>query len=114
VLVRVGEPDEPCRVHRGGVNMRKQRERSSEKKTMAGDRRCGSWISDGQRPCSWFRRAAAAQVEVVRGHLANNDTAAVYPAMNRLMDMLDGREKVDSARGRGSVVRSLLRGTPAR
>ena len=33
-----------------------------------------------------------AQLEVVRGHLANNDSAAVYLAMNRLMDMLEGRE----------------------
>jgi hypothetical protein len=31
-------------------------------------------------------------LEVVQGHLANNDTAAVYLAMNRLMDMLQGRE----------------------
>lgn len=33
-----------------------------------------------------------AQLEVVRGHLLNEDTAAVYAAMNRLMDMLEQRE----------------------
>lgn len=33
-----------------------------------------------------------AQLEVVRGYLLNGDTAAVYVAMNRLMDMLEGRE----------------------
>lgn len=33
-----------------------------------------------------------AQLEVVRGHLLNEDTAAVYRAMNRLMDMLEHRE----------------------
>lgn len=33
-----------------------------------------------------------AQLEVVRGHLRNDDTAAVYGAMNRLMDMLEQRE----------------------
>lgn len=33
-----------------------------------------------------------AQLEVVRGHLANNDTVGVYVAMNRLMDMLEDRE----------------------
>ena len=33
-----------------------------------------------------------AQLETVRGHLANNDRAAVYGAMNRLMNMLEGRE----------------------
>ena len=33
-----------------------------------------------------------AQLETVRGHLANNDRAAVYVAMNRLMDMLEERE----------------------
>lgn len=33
-----------------------------------------------------------AQLEVVRGHLLNEDGAAVYAAMNRLMDMLEGRE----------------------
>ena len=33
-----------------------------------------------------------AQLETVRGHLANNDRAAVYVAMNRLMDMLEQRE----------------------
>ena len=33
-----------------------------------------------------------AQLEVVRGHLLNEDTAAVYRAMNRLMDMLEERE----------------------
>lgn len=33
-----------------------------------------------------------AQLEVVRGHLAHNDSAAVYLAMNRLMDMLEQRE----------------------
>lgn len=33
-----------------------------------------------------------AQLEVVRGHLLKEDTAAVYLAMNRLMDMLEQRE----------------------
>ncbi|MCS6289061.1 MAG: hypothetical protein H8K10_08815 [Nitrospira sp.] len=33
-----------------------------------------------------------AQLEIVRGHLLNEDTAAVYGAMNRLMDMLEQRE----------------------
>lgn len=33
-----------------------------------------------------------AQLEVVRGHLLKVDTAAVYVAMNRLMDMLEDRE----------------------
>ena len=33
-----------------------------------------------------------AQLEAVRGHLANNDRAAVYVAMSRLMDMLEDRE----------------------
>jgi hypothetical protein len=33
-----------------------------------------------------------AQLEIVRGHLRNEDTAAVYRAMNRLMDMLEERE----------------------
>jgi hypothetical protein len=33
-----------------------------------------------------------AQLEIVRGHLLNEDTAAVYQAMNRLMDMLEERE----------------------
>ena len=33
-----------------------------------------------------------AQLETVRGHPANNDRAAVYGAMNRLMNMLEGRE----------------------
>lgn len=33
-----------------------------------------------------------AQLEVVRAHLLNEDTAAVYMAMNRLMDMLEERE----------------------
>ncbi len=33
-----------------------------------------------------------AQLEVVRGHVLNKDTAAVYAAMNRLMDMLERRE----------------------
>jgi hypothetical protein len=33
-----------------------------------------------------------AQLEVVREHLRNDDTAAVYRAMNRLMDMLEQRE----------------------
>ena len=32
------------------------------------------------------------QVEVARGHLAHNEAAAVYLAMNRLMDMLEHRE----------------------
>ncbi|MBI4001410.1 MAG: hypothetical protein HY348_06475 [Nitrospira defluvii] len=33
-----------------------------------------------------------AQLEVVRGHLLKGDATAVYVAMNRLMDMLEGRE----------------------
>lgn len=33
-----------------------------------------------------------AQLDVVREHLRNDDTAAVYAAMNRLMDMLEQRE----------------------
>jgi hypothetical protein len=33
-----------------------------------------------------------AQLETVRGYLLNDDTAAVYAAMNRLMDMLEQRE----------------------
>lgn len=33
-----------------------------------------------------------AQLEIVRGHLLNDDSAAVYTAMNRLMDMLEHRE----------------------
>ncbi|MEK6804587.1 MAG: hypothetical protein AABZ34_18290 [Nitrospirota bacterium] len=33
-----------------------------------------------------------AQLEVVRGQLLNEDTPAVYAAMNRLMDMLEHRE----------------------
>lgn len=33
-----------------------------------------------------------AQLEVVHGHLLNEDTAAVFVAMNRLMDMLERRE----------------------
>ena len=33
-----------------------------------------------------------AQLKIVRGHLLNEDTAAVYVAMNRLMDMLEQRE----------------------
>ncbi len=33
-----------------------------------------------------------AQLEIVRGHLLNEDTASVYAAMNRLMDMLEDRE----------------------
>lgn len=33
-----------------------------------------------------------AQLEVVREHLLNEDTGAVYAAMNRLMDMLEQRE----------------------
>ena len=32
-----------------------------------------------------------AQLEVVREHLRNDDTGAVYRAMNRLMDMLEQR-----------------------
>lgn len=34
----------------------------------------------------------AAQLATVRGYLANDDTAGVYLAMNRLMDMLEQRE----------------------
>ena len=33
-----------------------------------------------------------AQLEVVRGHLSDGNTVAVYTAMNRLMDMLEQRE----------------------
>jgi len=33
-----------------------------------------------------------AQLEIVRGYLLNEDTASVYAAMNRLMDMLEQRE----------------------
>lgn len=33
-----------------------------------------------------------AQLEIVRGHLRNGETPAVYAAMNRLMDMLEARE----------------------
>lgn len=33
-----------------------------------------------------------AQLEVVRGHMLNEDSAAIYRAMNRLMDMLEDRE----------------------
>lgn len=33
-----------------------------------------------------------AQLETVRGHLLHDNTAAVYGAMNRLMDMLEHRE----------------------
>mgnify|MGYP003416884096 FL=1 len=33
-----------------------------------------------------------AQLEVVRGHLSDGNTVAVYVAMNRLMDMLEQRE----------------------
>ena len=33
-----------------------------------------------------------AQLEIVRGHLSDGNTVAVYVAMNRLMDMLEQRE----------------------
>lgn len=33
-----------------------------------------------------------AQLEIVHGYVLNEDTAAVYRAMNRLMDMLEERE----------------------
>lgn len=33
-----------------------------------------------------------AQLEVVRGYVLNEETTAVYGAMNRLMNMLEGRE----------------------
>lgn len=32
------------------------------------------------------------QLEIVRGHLSDGNTVAVYVAMNRLMDMLEQRE----------------------
>ena len=33
-----------------------------------------------------------AQLKIVRGHLSDGNTVAVYVAMNRLMNMLEGRE----------------------